>query len=249
MVNIIVTGCAGTMGKVLVNLISTHDKCNVIAGFDINCQEKYNFNVYNNPNDCKDKADVIIDFSHPDAIDSLLDYCKTTNTPIVICTTGFSKEKIDKIIEFSKFLPIFFSFNMSLGINLLCSLSQKVAKILSKDFDIEIIEKHHNKKIDNPSGTAFMIANSINSVVQEKYGYLYGRSESPRKRLKNEIGIHSVRGGTIVGEHEVIFSGHDEILSISHTALSKEIFAKGAINAALFLKNKAPGLYNMSSII
>lgn len=249
MVEVVVTGCRGKMGQVLIKLINEAKNLNLKAGFDINVVDSQQPSIYKSPSLCKEKGDFIIDFSHPNGLDELLEYAKNTNTPIVICTTGFCDQQVEEIVKFSKIIPVFFSFNMSLGINLLCSLAEKATQVLSKDFDIEIIEKHHNQKIDSPSGTAFMIANSINGCVEEKYDYVYGRGLSSGKRLENEIGIHSVRGGTIVGEHEVIFSGHDEVLSISHTAMSKEIFARGAINAGLFLINQKPGLYDMNSML
>ena len=169
--------------------------------------------------------------------------------PVVIATTGYSPEQIEKIKEFSKTIPIFFTFNMSIGVNLLCSLAQKAAKILGNDFDIEIIEKHHNQKIDAPSGTAIMLANAINTQFGDTLNYEYDRHSKRNKRPKNEIGIHSVRGGTIVGEHDVVFAGRDEVITLSHQALSKEVFAVGALRAAKFISNKPAGLYDMNSIM
>ncbi|MGI6279776.1 MAG: 4-hydroxy-tetrahydrodipicolinate reductase, partial [Acutalibacteraceae bacterium] len=182
-------------------------------------------------------------------LDDILSYAQKRQMPVVLATTGYNNMQIAKIKAVSKKIPIFFTFNMSIGVNLICSLAKKAAAVLGSGFDVEIIEKHHNQKIDAPSGTAIMLANAINSQLGNNMVYEYDRHSKCQKRIKNEIGIHSIRGGTIVGEHDVIFAGHDEVITISHSALSKEVFAVGAIRAAKFLMGKAPGLYDMNSIM
>ena len=179
----------------------------------------------------------------------MLDYALKTKTPVVIATTGYSDDQINKIKEASKEIAIFFTFNLSLGVNLICSLAKKAADILGNAFDVEIVEKHHNQKIDAPSGTAIMLANAVNEVFDNKMKYEYDRHSKREKRPKNEIGIHSVRGGTIVGEHDVIFAGRDEVITISHSAASKAVFAAGAVKAAKFIASKKNGLYDMNNII
>lgn len=242
-------GCNGKMGRVITNTISKRDDCEIVAGVDITAKQLDKFPVYSSISDVDVKADVIIDFSHPSSLPALLSYCKMHNTPIVLCTTGFNQDEINKIQKAAKETAIFYSGNMSLGINLLIELSKKAASIFANSADIEIIEQHHNQKIDAPSGTALMIADSISSVLEQNPQYVYDRHSYRKPRSKNEIGIHSVRGGTIVGEHEVIFASHDEILKISHQAQSKEIFAVGSINAAIYMVSKKPGLYNMSDLL
>lgn len=248
---IIVCGINGKMGQVLKNLIDSRNDCELVAGLD-KSEAFYNDKNYQtytfNDDPSGFDADVIIDFSHPDMLDSLLNFSTSKKIPLVICTTGFSDEQINKIHIAAKEIPIFFSGNMSLGINLLIELSKKAAKVLGDNFDIEIIEKHHNQKIDAPSGTALMIANAISSEKQNSQ-YTFDRHQKREKRKQNEIGIHSVRGGTIVGEHEVIFAGQNELLSISHSAQSKEIFAIGALKAAKFLCFCDAGLYSMKDLL
>jgi 4-hydroxy-tetrahydrodipicolinate reductase len=248
MLKILLSGCSGKMGKVIANMVTTSDACEIVAGIDI---AKYDatFPIYNAPFDFSGKADVIIDFSHPACLTKLLDYAKSTKTPIVVATTGLSSSQIEELKETSKTVAVFFSANMSLGVNLIIELVKKSAALLGDGFDIEIIEKHHNQKIDAPSGTALMIADELSASLPYKSNYVYDRHNQRKKREKKEIGIHAVRGGTIVGEHEVIFAGTDEIISISHSAMSKEIFATGAIKAAKYLSNKQKGLYNMSNMI
>lgn len=247
--NIVVSGCNGKMGQVLCSAIRNRDNCNVCAGIDTNNNINYPFPTFSTISDLNVESDVIIDFSHPNSLDSLLSFAIENKKPLVICTTGFAEEQINKIKSAANSAPIFFSGNMSIGINLLIELSRMATNAIGSNFDIEIIEKHHNQKIDAPSGTALMIANEINSCLNNKMSYVYDRHSKREKRSKNEIGIHSVRGGTIVGEHEVIFAGNTESISISHSAQSKEIFAEGSINAALFLLNKNPGLYNMRDLL
>ena len=249
MTRIILSGSNGTMGKVLASNIKQREDSTVVAGFDATGETIDSFPVFSNPNDCNIDTDVIIDFSHPNNIERLVEYSIKTKTPLVVATTGLSEEQISLLHKASKEIPIFFTANMSLGVNLMVELAKKATAVLQNDFDIEIIEKHHNKKIDSPSGTALMIANQIYEEMDKKPKYIYDRHSKREMRSKNEIGLHSVRGGTIVGEHEVIFAGRDEILSITHQAMSKEIFATGAVNAGLFLVNKQNGMYNMGNLI
>lgn len=248
MIKAILVGCCGKMGGNITNCANNDGQIKIVAGVDkINTGKDYP--VFSDFKDINVDTDVIIDFSHISLLDGILNYAKQKNMPVVLATTGYSGEQIEKIKEFSKFIPIFFTFNMSIGVNLLCSLAQKASKILGEDFDIEIIEKHHNQKIDAPSGTAIMLANAINKEFGDSLNYEYDRHSKRNKRPKNEIGIHSVRGGTIVGEHDVIFAGRDEVITLSHQALSKEVFAVGALRAAKFLINKPSGLYDMNNIM
>lgn len=249
MTKIVISGANGKMGKVIARSVAERTDCEVVAGIDLYTAGVHEFPVVATPAEYQGEADVLIDFSNPALLDSLLDYAKERKLPIVIATTGYSQDQIAKIKETAAEIPVFFSFNMSLGVNLLVNLAKKATELLGGQFDIEIIEKHHNQKIDAPSGTALMIADGINEVLDGKMRYEYDRHAKREKRTKNEIGIHAVRGGTIVGEHEVIFAGHDEVLSISHQAMSKEIFAVGSINAAVFLAKQAPGLYDMSKML
>ena len=193
--------------------------------------------------------DVIIDFSHPSVLNELLDYCLTNRVALVIATTGYSQEQISKIHQAAKEIPLFFTANMSIGVNLIAELAKKATSVLGGQFDIEIIEKHHNQKIDAPSGTAIMLADAINEELNNEYSYTYDRHSIREKRTNKEIGLHAVRGGTIVGDHDIIFAGRDEVITLSHHAASKEVFAVGAVNAAIFLKGKEPGLYNMKDLI
>ena len=248
MIKAILCGASGKMGGFVAAAAEADGEIQIVAGVDkINNGAK--FPIFSAFSDINVKADVIIDFSNPTLLDSLLDYAEKTNTPAVIATTGYIDTQIEKIKSAAQKVPIFFTFNMSLGVNLIASLAKKAAQILGDDFDIEIIEKHHNQKLDAPSGTAIMLANAVNSVFDDKLNYEYDRHSVRRKRPKNEIGIHSVRGGTIVGEHDVIFAGHDEVVTISHSAQSKEVFAVGSVRAAKFLYNKQLGLYDMNSIM
>lgn len=247
--SILLSGCNGKMGKFITNCVEQRDDCEIIAGIDISNKKNDYFEVFESINNFKKKADVIIDFSHPSSLEKLLEYAVSTNTPAVVATTGLSNVQLENIKEVSKKVPIFFSANMSLGVNLVRELAEKATKVLGSSFDIEIVEAHHNQKIDAPSGTALMLANSISEQLRTPPVYEFDRHSKRAKREKNEIGIHAVRGGTIVGEHEIIFAGHDEVIKISHSAMSKEIFATGSINAALFLCGKPAGLYSMIDLI
>lgn len=249
MVKIALSGACGKMGRVISNLISQRNDCKVIAGVDVAGQQYTNYPIVNNIFDLPETPDVVIDYSHPSALSGLLSYCKMKNVPLVIATTGYSKDEILEIKQAAKQIPIFFTFNMSIGINLLIDLARRCVKALGGQFDIEILEKHHNLKKDAPSGTAIMLAEAINEELNDKAKFVYDRHNIRKAREKEEIGIHSIRGGTIVGEHEIIFAGHDEIITLSHTALSKEVFAVGSINAAVFLTKQSKGLYEMKDLI
>lgn len=249
MTQIAICGANGKMGKVIYDVISNRNDCKVISGIDINTEKYADFPIVSKPNELPVKPDVIIDFSNPASLDGLIEYGLTTGCGIVFATTGYSSEQIAKIKKTAEQIPVFFTFNMSLGINLLVELSKKAAALLGGQFDIEIVEKHHNQKIDAPSGTAIMLADAINEVLDNSNQYTYDRHSQRKKREKNEIGIHSVRGGTIVGDHEVIFAGRDEVITLSHHAASKEVFAVGSVNAAVFISGKKSGLYDMSQLI
>lgn len=248
MLRIILSGCCGKMGKVLNDIVKNDESCKIVAGVDPVNTAYDGFPVFdkfdNLPN-----ADVIVDFSNPSALDGMLTYAAKNKLPCVIATTGYSEQEIKKIQTASTLIPIFFTSNLSLGINLLVSLSKKAAEILGGDFDVEIIEKHHNQKIDAPSGTAIMLANAINETMDNKMIYEYDRHAKRAKRSKNEIGMHSVRGGTIVGEHEIIFAGNDEVVSLKHQAFSKSVFVAGALKAAKFIHNKPAAMYDMNDLI
>ncbi|MGN0634334.1 MAG: 4-hydroxy-tetrahydrodipicolinate reductase [Oscillospiraceae bacterium] len=249
MTNIAICGANGKMGRVIADIIANRDNCTVVAGIDKITDKYGDFEIFPSPAEMNVKPDVIIDFSHPSTLDGLLEYCLSNGVPLVIATTGYSEEQIAKIRKAGESIPVFFTFNMSLGINLLAELAKKAVSVLEGQFDIEIIEKHHNQKIDAPSGTAIMLAETINNTLETKCGYVYDRHSVRAKRTKNEIGIHSVRGGTIVGEHEIIFAGRDEVISLKHEAHSKSVFAVGSVNAAVFLSKKEPGMYDMSDML
>ncbi len=248
MIKIMLVGACGMMGKNVASCVSEDKEAQIICGIDVSSAE-LSFPVFTDFADVKVKPDVIIDFSHISVLDRLLSYATSNNIPCVLATTGYLPEQIEKIKEASKKIPVFFTANMSLGVNLICSLAKKAASFLGSDFDIEIIEKHHNQKLDAPSGTALMLANAVNSQFDDKYNYEYDRHSKRQKRPKNEIGIHSVRGGTIVGEHDVVFAGCDEVITLSHSAYSKQVFAAGAVKAAKFMAGKTAGLYDMNHIL
>jgi 4-hydroxy-tetrahydrodipicolinate reductase len=247
---VLLHGCNGKMGQVLSRIISEENDMEVVCGVDI-CPEKFNNNypVYRNLSDVNEEVDILIDFSNRSCLNSILEYGLSRNVPLLICTTGFSPEEKEAMTDAARKIPILNSGNMSLGVNLIISLAKQAAEVLYGNFDIEIIEKHHNQKLDSPSGTALMIADAINSSLSDSMEYTYGRHSKTEKRDKKEIGIHSVRGGAIVGEHDVIFAGPGEIVEISHTALSRDVFGYGAVKAAKFLFGKAPGFYSMKDVI
>ncbi len=241
------------MGKAVTKSVAETEGCEIVAGVDVYSESLSGYPVFSSvakiAEETTEKIDVIIDFSNPVALSGLLEYAVTNSIPTVICTTGLNDAQINLIKEASEKIPVFFSANMSLGVNLVCELAKKATAVLGDSFDIEIIEMHHNQKIDAPSGTALMIADSIKETLNNDVKYEYDRHSKREKRTKNEIGIHAVRGGTVTGEHQVIFAGLDEVITISHSARSKELFATGAIKAACFICNKAAGLYKMSDMI
>lgn len=242
-------GCNGKMGQVITRLVSEDSECEIVAGFDINPSIENTYPVYANPEEFTGEADVVIDFSHPSCLTGLLDYCKKRKLPVILATTGFSAEQKEEFTAASSEIPVFFSANMSLGINLIIALAKKATKLLEGNFDIEIVERHHNQKIDAPSGTALAIADAIDETLSYPAEYTYDRHSVRRKRGNHEIGLHAVRGGTIVGDHEVIFAGTDEVIELKHSAHSKEVFAVGAIKAAKFINSKPAGMYNMNDLI
>ena len=248
MTKVIITGCSGKMGASLINAAASREDIEIIGGIDIVEPVNAKFEYAKTFSELKCDADVIVDFSNPAVLDSMLEYAVEKNIPVVICTTGYSEEQKKKIFAASEKIAVFYSGNMSLGINLIIELAKKAAAVFGDSFDVEIVEQHHNQKLDAPSGTALMIADAI-SEVKTDAEYVYDRHSYRKKRDKKEIGIHSVRGGNIVGEHEVIFAGQDEVLTISHSARSKAVFAVGALNAAVYLKNKTAGMYNMTDLL
>ncbi len=248
MTKIVLSGCCGKMGRTVTDIVSTRDDCQIVAGVDIVEDSTLGYPVFQTFSEVQVKADVIVDFSNPALLQSMLDYAKSTNTAVVISTTGLSDEQIKTVEAYSKEIPVFFSYNMSMGVSLLCELCKTAAKVLGNDFDIEIVEAHHNQKLDAPSGTALMLADAIKEEIPAVF-YEYDRHSKRQKRNEKEIGIHAIRGGNIVGEHEVIFAGNDEIVKLSHSARSKAIFAQGAVNAAIFLNGKTPRIYNMKDLV
>ncbi len=250
MTNIAITGACGKMGRVIAGICAERADCKVIAGIDLTGEQYSDFPVVTKVFDLPEKPDVIIDFSHPSALPDLLNYGKMNNVPLVLATTGYSDEERAQITAASAQIPVFFTFNMSLGINLLVELARKATQILGGQFDIEIVEKHHNLKKDAPSGTAIMIGEAINEELGNKKHFVYDRHNVRKQRGSDEIGMHAIRGGTIVGDHDIIFAGHDEVITLSHSAQSKEVFAVGSVNAAVFLAGKSTaGLYTMSDLI
>ena len=248
MIKVLINGCNGKMGQEVINAINNNEKFEVLNGVDIKENPSYIFPVYTNTNEIKERPDVIIDFSVPVATMKILEYAKVNNIPIVIATTGFSNEEKKKVEEYSKSIPIFQSANMSYDINLMKKVVAEVAKNLNKT-DIEIIETHHNRKIDSPSGTALLLADSINNALDSKMEYNFNRFQNREKRKKNEIGFSSIRGGNIVGEHTVIFFGENESFEITHKAYSRGVFAEGALKGAEFIVEKINGYYSMDDII
>ena len=249
-VKIIFCGICGRMGENVMKAVNADPEVEIAAGVDISDPaHDYRFPIYKNISDVAEDADVIVDFSHHSAIHGILEFALSRRVPAVICTTGHTDCEIAAIKAASEKIPVFFSGNMSIGINLLIELAKKAAATLGTGFDVEIVEEHHNKKLDAPSGTALMIADAINESQDGRYSYTYDRHSERRERDADEIGIHSVRGGNIVGEHEVIFAGESEVIRIRHSAQSRAVFASGALRAAKFLSGKAPGMYSMKELI
>lgn len=250
MVKVIMHGCNGKMGQSISGLIAEDPEVELVAGVDARDDGHNPYPVFSKIADCNIEADCIIDFSAAPAVDALLDYCAEKKVPCVLCTTGLSQAQLDKISEVSKQVAILKSANMSLGVNLLFQLVKSAANVLANSgFDMEIVEKHHNLKVDAPSGTALALADAINEEMGNAYTYVYDRSQRREKRPEKEIGIVSVRGGTIVGDHDVIYAGPDEVVMLSHRAYSKAVFGKGAVSAAKFLAGKGAGMYDMSDVI
>lgn len=249
MTDIILCGANGKMGHVLANSIAKSCDCRVVAGIDLNTESYADFPIFARPENCAAEADVLIDFSHPSSLAGVLRYVTEHRMPAVIATTGLSESDVLAIRKAAESVPIFFSANMSLGVALLAELAKRAASVLGENYDVEIIEKHHNRKIDAPSGTALMLADSVREGLPYEPQYTYDRHSVRAPRNEREIGFSSVRGGTIVGEHEILFAGHDEVITLSHSAASKELFATGALSAAKFLPHKPAGLYTMTDLI
>ncbi|MEW8956504.1 4-hydroxy-tetrahydrodipicolinate reductase [Clostridium sp.] len=248
MINILLNGCNGKMGQVVTQCSKIYENLNIVCGVDRSGEKLNNYPVYKSIDDVKEKIDVIIDFSRPEALKDLIEYSIANKAPVVLCSTGFTPEQLEYINESSKHTSIFRSANMSIGINVLNAVLKRVSPFLYENFDIEIVEKHHNQKVDSPSGTALLLADTIKDSLKDETNYVYGR-EGIKKREENEIGIHAIRGGNIVGDHEVIFAGGGEVLEFNHKAISRDVFAHGALKAAEFITGKNPGLYNMDHMI
>ena len=250
MTRIIMHGCNGRMGQIISEICREDPDTEIVAGVDVTAQKEQSYPVFTDNMKCDIQADVVIDFSTAKAVDAVFDYCVERNLPLILCTTGLSEEQLEKADQASKTVAILKSANMSLGINTLFEILQKAAKVLSPaGFDVEIVEKHHNQKLDAPSGTALALADAVNDAMNQIYEYKFDRSRERRKRDAKEIGISAVRGGTIVGEHEVIFAGKDEVIEIKHTAYSRSVFGKGAVEAAKFIKGKEAGYYDMREVV
>lgn len=250
MTKIILVGCNGRMGKMINSIVETDDETQIVAGIDIFNQGESPFPVFSAINDCQAEADVIIDFSSANALEERVDYAVDRQIPLVECSTGLSEAQAAYLLAASNRVAVLRSANMSVGINLLLKLVKEAAKKLAGEgFDIEIVEKHHNQKLDAPSGTALALADSINEAMDYQYEYVYDRSKERKKRDKKELGLSAVRGGTIVGDHDIIFAGTDEVVTFSHTAYSRAVFAKGSVVAAKYLKGKPAGLYDMADVL
>jgi len=250
MVNIIMHGCNGRMGQMISGIVAEDKEVRIVAGVDINDVRKNDYPVFKSITDCTVEADAVVDFGAASAIGELLDWCVNEQVPAVVCTTGLGEAEMEKLNAASRKVAILRSANMSLGVNMLMKLLKEAANVLAPaGFDIEIVEKHHKMKVDSPSGTALALADSINEARNNEYTYVYDRSQVRQARGEKELGISAVRGGSIVGEHDVIFAGQDEVITFSHSAYSRAIFGKGAVQAAKFLKGKPAGLYTMSDVI
>ncbi len=248
MIRIFLNGCNGRMGRAIAEISQASETFKIVAGGDSHISPT-DFPQYTDINNCQEEFDVIIDFSHISATESVIDFARKRNRPLVMCTTGLSVEQKQLLHELSKDVAVFYSANMSLGINVLSALAQKAAELLYPDFDIEIIEAHHNQKLDAPSGTALLLADDINATLDNQLEYVYNRQPLHQKRQKKELGLHAIRGGTIVGEHSVIFAGPQETITLSHSAQSREVFAQGSLSAARFLVTQPAGLYSMKELV
>ena len=250
MINILMNGCNGKMGQMITGLVKEDDQVTIAAGVDTYQGVQNTYPVFDTIGKCDVDVDVVIDFSNAAALERVLTYCIEKQVPVILCSTGYSEEQLRKISEASEKVAVLKSANMSLGINLLLKMLKDAAKVLSPvGYEIELVEKHHNQKLDAPSGTAIALADSINDALNNEFDYVYDRSQVRKKREKKEIGISAVRGGTIVGEHEVIFAGTDEVIEFKHTAYSRSVFGKGAVEAAKYLAGKPAGMYDMGDVI
>ncbi len=248
MTRVILSGCLGKMGRTISESVLNFPNLEIVAGVDVNTDNSAGYPIFSNISDCHIEADVVLDFSRPASLDSLINYCADKKLPLILCATGYSDEELYKIKETSKIIPIFKSANMSIGVNLINNILKDISAMLYKNYDIEIIEKHHNQKVDSPSGTALLLANTIKDSIPEETIFVNGR-DGISKRAKNEIGIHAIRGGSIVGDHDVLFAGAGEIIQLSHTALSREVFATGALKACEYMDGKPNGIYSMEDVI
>lgn len=248
MIKIIIGGCCGRMGRFVADIVKNRKDCDVVAGIDIIDDSTLGFPVFGNYDEVNVAADVIIDFSNPALLSSTLAYATNNKVALVLATTGLTDEQIAEVEKASETIPVFFSYNYSMGVSLICELSKIAARVLGNGFDVEIVEAHHNQKLDAPSGTAIMLGNAVKEELPDAY-FEYDRHSKRQKRNGNEIGIHSIRGGTIVGEHSVMFAGNDEIVTISHSARSRAIFATGAVNAAVYLSDKENGMFDMGDLV
>lgn len=250
MLKMIISGCNGAMGRTVAQIASADAGIEIVAGFDVNTVKQGTFPVYADPMEYGGQADVIVDFSNPTALDALLRYCVSKKIPLVLCTTGHDERQLADVRATSEKVPVFKTGNLSVGINLLADLVKRACAFLGDGFDVEIVERHHRRKVDAPSGTALMLADAAKSALPYDAGYVYERQSVRQPRGKTEIGISAVRGGTIVGEHEVIFAGLDEVIELKHTAYSRDVFAAGAVRAAKFMGGiKKPGMYDMKNLL
>ena len=248
-ISIFLSGCMGRMGRVITDMCEEYVDTTIVAGSDVMENPNSAFPIYKDPNDCKEEFDVIVDFSHVSAFANITKLAETRNKPLVMCTTGLSESQIEDLKKLSEKVGVFYSGNMSLVINMLIKLVKNAAAKLYPGYDIEIVEEHHNRKLDAPSGTALMIADAINESCDNQLEYVYERQSKRQQRDKKELGIHSIRGGNIVGEHKVMFIGGEEILTVSHSAQTRSVFGRGAVSAARYMADKGPGMYNMQSMV